>query len=452
VRRGEAQNRLDAKYFALRETVTSARYPLRALGSLVSREPDYGSVARAVPRTQSHQPRYIRITDFGEDGIEPGHEYVTADRIEPDCVLSAGDLLFARSGATVGKTYLHEDMSVPAIFGGYCIRFRLDPERALPQFVYLFTKTSMCERWIAAIQRPSGQPNINKEEFKALLLPLPPVTQQQKLVAAVNLARANRTRKLAQAEELLHGIDEFLLDEIGVHPQAADGSRVCYAIRLHESDSSRLDARFYAPQIRRLEVAIREAAGVVPLESLLSARPVNGVDARGFSDSGIRYLRVQNVRPYRLSFDGITRVPAREKTKAVITRGDVLLTRKGTFGVAAVVPEDAEDCMISSEVMLLRLAADSGCSPEYLTAWLNSSVAGEIFGRHSAGGIMGHLTQRVVCAFPVPVPSPEKQRRIALGLSSRLDAASRLQAEADAEWEAAKAQLEHHLLEPTGEA
>src|SRR5436305_138231 len=115
VRRGELTGRIDAKYFALYKKLSNARFPLTSLGSLVLEEPEYGSGARAADRTNTEQPRYIRITDFGDDGIEAGHEYVTAEPVEPGCELAESDLLFARSGATVGKTYIHEDDSEPAI-------------------------------------------------------------------------------------------------------------------------------------------------------------------------------------------------------------------------------------------------------------------------------------------------------------------------------------------------
>ena len=54
-----------------------------------------------------------------------------------------------------------------AVFAGYCIRFRFNAQ-VLPEFVYGFTKTDAYASWVAAIQRPAGQPNINKEEFKSL--------------------------------------------------------------------------------------------------------------------------------------------------------------------------------------------------------------------------------------------------------------------------------------------
>lgn len=231
IRRGEIENRFDAKYFALRETLASTRYQLKSLGELICEEPNYGAGSRAITRTLLEQPRYIRITDFGEDGIEPGHEYVTADPIEPGCELAEGDLLFARSGATVGKTYIHEDVSEPAMFAGYCIRFRFRQSVAIPKFIYWFTKTETYARWVATIQRPAGQPNINKEEFKTVEVPLPETTEQTRLITAIEAARDVRRAKQAEADALLAGLDDYLLATLCLTPLPKDERKV-FAVRL----------------------------------------------------------------------------------------------------------------------------------------------------------------------------------------------------------------------------
>ncbi len=172
------------------------------------------------------EPRYIRITDFGEHGIPEGHEFTTPDVIEPECKLFANDLLFARSGATVGKTYLHQDTSHTAIFAGYCIRFRFNPHKALPKFVWFFTKTGAFARWILITQRPSGQPNINKEEFKSAEMPVPPLQVQSQLVAAMEAALEERRVKLAEADALLGSFDRYLLDTLGHAIRCAVSSTV----------------------------------------------------------------------------------------------------------------------------------------------------------------------------------------------------------------------------------
>ena len=198
VKRGDMTARVDVRHYALRGELRSS-FPIAQLGALVWREPDYGSSARAAKRTLADEPRYIRITDFGDDGIEPGHEFVTANPIESGYELEMDDVLFARSGS-VGKTYIHEDISEPAIFAGYCIRFRFDKSTVSPKFVYWWTKTSAYSRWVEAIQRPSVQANINKKEFKSCPIPLPSLEEQERLTAEVESVRRNAHRLRAEAE------------------------------------------------------------------------------------------------------------------------------------------------------------------------------------------------------------------------------------------------------------
>ena len=244
-------------------------------------EPRYGLGSRAITRTSEDEPRYIRITDFGEDGIEPGHEFVTASPIESGYELNAGDILFARSGATVGKTYLHEDISEPTIFAGYCIQFQFDSSKVSHRFVYWWTKTESYSHWVETIQRPSGQPNINKEEFKNCQIPLPSIEKQDELVTVMDTARAERMAKLADADALLDGISDFVLDALGITPLTKD-SRQVYAVKTHDMDTLSLSPQFYAPELLRFLNKLRNHPSVYkPLSTYAEINPranISGID------------------------------------------------------------------------------------------------------------------------------------------------------------------------------
>lgn len=420
-----------------------------ALGTLTLDEPDYGASVRAVPMQSGGEVKYIRITDFDEDGIPPNHEFVTAEIIDEKYTLRDGDVLFARSGATAGKTFIYTPDIGPAIFAGYCIRFRFDLKRTLPWFVYFYTKTGRYRAWVHSIQRPPGQPNINKEEFKSFTIPLLSLTKQQQLVEEMKAARTIRQAKLDQADALLAGLDGFLLEQLGlILPEARP--RLTYAIRRSDLNSDRLDSYFYTPFLRNTEQSLhRSVVKIVKLASQLKKPPINGVDARNYLETGQRYLRVQNVKPFELSLDDVKYVVTDSVKSVTLEEGNILLTRKGTFGVAARVPKEAEDCLISSEIILLRLSSDAECLPDYLVAWLNSSVAKILFDRYKAGGIMGHLTQEVVSDFPVPVLSLEAQQNIVVEVTRCREQARHLRAEAAKEWEAAKSRFEVRLLGKT---
>src|SRR5215469_6838936 len=142
------------------------RVPLRCL--LLS-DPQYGANSQGVVST-GNRPRYVRITDIGGDGRLLAHTRVEAVLDDPaPYLLREGDLLFARSGATVGKTYLYKASHGPCTFAGYLIRFSLNPQLVIPEFVYYFTLSAQFRNWVATKQRTAAQPNINGTEYSSLL-------------------------------------------------------------------------------------------------------------------------------------------------------------------------------------------------------------------------------------------------------------------------------------------
>lgn len=117
-------------------------------GSLCLEEPCYGTSATAIKRTDDSQPKYIRITDFDDFGIEEDHEYMAAESYSSKHLLCPNDILFARTGGTVGKTYFYDGKIGEAVFAGYCIRFRFDKSKVIPKFVYWYTKTDTYQKWV----------------------------------------------------------------------------------------------------------------------------------------------------------------------------------------------------------------------------------------------------------------------------------------------------------------
>jgi type I restriction enzyme, S subunit len=153
-------------------------------------------------------PRYVRITDIDDRGSlnhdveSPGGAPSDWERYR----LQDGDLLFARSGATVGKTYRYRDSDGPAVFAGYLIRYRPDPTRVLPDYLFAVTKTAKYAAWVAARQNVVAQPNINAKQYgRELPIPVHELARQQEFVGAVNaigLQRAIVQRGLAADIEL----------------------------------------------------------------------------------------------------------------------------------------------------------------------------------------------------------------------------------------------------------
>ncbi|MFN3758735.1 MAG: restriction endonuclease subunit S [Algoriphagus aquaeductus] len=126
--------------------------------------------------------KYIRITDIDEET----NKFVPSPLTSPDQIpnpsyqVSEGDILFARTGASVGKSYIYRKGDGELYFAGFLIRFSI--RNANPYFVFLQTKRSEYQKWVKIMSMRSGQPGINAEEYKSFEFKLPSLPEQQKIV------------------------------------------------------------------------------------------------------------------------------------------------------------------------------------------------------------------------------------------------------------------------------
>ncbi|MCY3940644.1 MAG: restriction endonuclease subunit S [Gammaproteobacteria bacterium] len=165
------------------------KWPLCTLGELSILGPQYGANARSAPLV-SGEPRYIRITDIQEGGNLSDESVGVALPDWEAYRLRDGDLLFARSGATVGKPYIHRPQDGLCVFAGYLIRFRLEDSKLHPEVAFGLTQTPAYNAWIKSKRRTAAQPNINGQEYATLRIPVPPLGLQRQYAQIVETARS----------------------------------------------------------------------------------------------------------------------------------------------------------------------------------------------------------------------------------------------------------------------
>ena len=199
VKRGEIVKRLDPKFIIFGGHNLSKEVETQNLGSLVIKEPESGSSEKVVPMRHENDVKYIRITDFDDEGIVLGNEFMTAESIEEKYLLEEGDILFAQSG-TVGKTFIYTSDIGPAIFNRHCLRFQFDPSIVLPQYIYFCTKTDRYMQWVQSMQHSSVLARISKEEFKSFTIPVPPLDVQKQMVKELS-RRRDKARSLREEAE-----------------------------------------------------------------------------------------------------------------------------------------------------------------------------------------------------------------------------------------------------------
>jgi restriction endonuclease S subunit len=129
-------------------------------------------------------PRYIRITDVNENGRLRDETFKSLpEDVARPYLLKEGDLLLARSGATVGKSFYYEASWGRAAYAGYLIRARFNPARMMPRFVNYFTNSEQYWQWLASSFIQATIQNVSAEKYANLVVPVPPVDEQAKIIA-----------------------------------------------------------------------------------------------------------------------------------------------------------------------------------------------------------------------------------------------------------------------------
>ncbi len=183
------------------------------LGKVIREKPQYGANVPAIEGEKGQEIRYIRITDVDDFGNLKDDTWMTAKKVEEKYLLEDGDLLFARSGATAGKTFLYEKARVKekALYAGYFIRFRFN-KQLLPKFAFYFTKSYYYSSWVNAIRRKAGQANINAKEYMSLKIPLPPLEKQKEIVEFLDV-QFQTLRKLRKLHENAEKTIKLILEK-----------------------------------------------------------------------------------------------------------------------------------------------------------------------------------------------------------------------------------------------
>ena len=441
----ELFDRFDPKYVAFKRRTANFRYPAVKMGSLLSEPPEYGAGEAGIERESDATPRYIRITDIDENGeLLPGLG-MTAANVEPQYFLRDGDLLFARSGNTVGKSYLHESGQVPypCFYAGYMIRFRFS-EKVLPKYVFAFTQTPYYHEWVSAIQRSAGQPNINAQEYRSLEIPLPPLPEQRKIVAELDAAYAAKRAADEKATKLLASIDDMVLNELGIaklpKPDTSLSSRM-FIVSAKEVANATLAPDHYFDSIDFSKAKYPcerfvERIDIDPpcgLEQITKLVPMEGVSAE--------WCAIENVEDIS---------PDATQGYSTFRGGDVIWARITPCmenGKSAVVETEPSECFCGSTEFLVFRPKDDKVNPYYLQSLLHLKRFREVAAHHFTG-TSGH--QRVTADFfksiSIPIPPRPVQDRIASKAASIRAEARKLKADATAALESVKRKIEMQVM------
>lgn len=338
---------------------------------------DYGVTASATDHPIG--PKFLRITDIQNGTVNwdsvPWCECDTCSTV--DSRLNPGDIVFARTGATTGKSFLIQECPKDAIFASYLIRVRVG-SLAEPRYISHFFQTPNYWAQITKSARGVAQPGVNATVLKELKIPVPPLEEQKRIADILDRAealRAKRREALAQLDELTQSIFIEMFGDPVTNPKEWK-------------------------TIECANICERITVGIV-------VKP-----ASYYVSSGVPALRSLNIKPGYISLKDLVYFSENDNNtklaKTKLKAGDLVIVRTGQPGTSAVVPADLDG--VNAIDLLIATPKPNIVDPEFLSQFFNSSGGRSIVLTAQRGQIQKHLNVGSLNESCIPLPPIELQQ------------------------------------------
>ncbi len=361
-------------------------------------------------------PRFLRITDIQNDHVDwesvPYCEISSADA--PKYRLASGDIVFARTGATTGKSFLVSD-SPDAVFASYLIRLRLLDKSLLPKFVSLFFQTDDYWKSIRDGSTGSAQGGFNASKLGSLSIPFPPIAEQQRIVGVLDeafegiaSAKANAEKNLQNAGAIFESHLTSVLTQRGTGWVDMTLDQVC---------------------------TVERGSSPRPIKNYFTTRPdgVNWIKI-GDTEEGGKYVYST---AQKITLEGA-------KQSRFVKEGDFILTNSMSYGRPYIMKTSG--CIHDGWFVLkINLPIDT----DYLYYVLSSSVVQSQFALLASGAVVKNISGDLVKKAVLPIPSLAQQHKIVeklLVLSAETQRLAHLYERKLAELEALKKSLLHQAF------
>ncbi|MDE4907133.1 restriction endonuclease subunit S [Methanogenium marinum] len=348
-----------------------------AIGNL-----EYGSGASAIE--YDNKTRYVRITDIAESG-KLNDKAVSPSIIENKYELKEGDLLFARSGATVGKTYLYNQTDGCCIYAGYLIRLVPNQKVIFPKYLYYFTKSSDYKLFVENNMRVVAQPNINAKQYGNLTIPLPPLEEQRRIADALDLASSLIEKRKKQIELLDTLAKSLFIEMFGDPVTNPMGWDICTINTV--------------------------------IDSLIAGWSING-EQRKLKEGEKAVLKVSAVTQGYFNENEYKVIDQKQKIKKYIypQKGDLLFSRANTremVGATCLIFKDYPDLILPDKLWKIRFV--SSANMVYMKYVLSHQSIRNQLSNQSTGssGSMYNVSMKKLKEIIIPLPPISLQTKFA---------------------------------------
>lgn len=397
--------------------------------------------------------KLVRITDIQNNNVNWNNvPFCDVPKVKlKDLQLKTNDILIARTGGTVGKSFVVKNISEVAVFASYLIRIRLI-DNELIDFVKYFLDSPYYWQMISLKQSGTGQPNVNATKLSEILIPIPPLEEQKRIVAKIEKLMP-LVDKYAESYNRLQKIDNEFEDKLkqSVLQYAMEGKLVKQNLSDESAINNLKEAREEIKQainnkklrnekylkaqnngeypknwaVARLkEICEKNNAAIKrgPFGSSITKSMFvpKGKDTFKIYEQGNAIRKDINYGSYYITKDKFESLRAFE-----VKPGDIIISCAGTIGETFIIPSKMEPGIINQA--LLKLTLDTSIIDKDFFLLEFKSISSQLK-LHAKGSAIKNLASLKYLKNKVsfPVPPLEEQKRIVKNVEKIMKAISEL--------------------------
>ena len=420
----------------------------------------WGNIAQTIqygynaPALEHGVIKMVRISDIQENCVLWDNvPYCLIDENDIDTyLLKVNDILFARTGGTVGKSFLVEEVPEKAIYAGYLIRTRYS-SLLNPRYMKSFMESQLYWEQLKNGTIATAQPNCNGKTLAKMLLPIPPTKEQDRIVKKLtqlssfldnyglcqdrlNLLNDEIKEQLKKSilQEAIQGKLVPQLTEEGTAQDLLEQIKIekLNLVKVGKLKKSALatsvifrgdDNKYWEKKVTTCECIdedipfdVPESWAWVRLETILNTGSARRVHAKDWRQAGIPFYRAREIG--KLADDGFVdnelyidlSLYEDFSSSGVPLPNDLMITAVGTLGKVYIVKES--DKFYYKDGSVLCLANKYGLCAEYLKMVIESPFFKGQYRQESQGTTVATLTMVRLQKYFIPIPPLQEQYRI----------------------------------------
>ena len=386
------------------------------------------------PAKSSGEFKYVRISDIQDGKVNwENTPYCDISSTEAKSyLLKSNDILFARTGGTVGKSFLVEEVPCEAVFAGYLIRTQCS-DNVCPKYCKLFMESNLYWSQLRFGTVATAQPNCNGTTLSKMVIPLPPLAEQKRIVAKVEkyLTVIEKVEELLKRKVDLDGqikekILQMAIQGKLVEQRPEEGSAEDLYQQIQEEKANLIKEGKLKKEKPLAPIADDEIPFDIPdswrwvrvadlIQVLNGDRGKNYPSKDKLKEKGIPFVSASNLDGKTVVKDSNLKCLSEEQYSLLragkLQKDDILVCIRGSLGKCATYPFD-KGAIASSLIICRPYIQKKSEITDYVMNYLKSNLFYSEISKYDNGTAQPNLAAKDFCKFLLPLPPLAEQKRI----------------------------------------